>query len=603
MRRSAARKVPVVALAAVVVSIGAASPPTPRTAPPTAPPVKSPVAVGHGGAVASVDADASAAGIEVLRKGGNAVDAAVATAAALGVTEPYSAGIGGGGYFVHYDARTRTVHTVDGRETAPLSADASLFLENGTPVPFAEAVTSGLGVGTPGTPATWETALDAWGSRPLGELLKPAERLAEHGFTVDDTFRSQTAANEARFRDFPASAELFLPGGRLPVVGSVIRNPDLARTYKELGRKGVGALYEGVLAEDIVNTVRNPPVDEDATRVVRPGDLTEQDLRAYGTVRREPAKVSYRGLNVYGMPPSSSGGTSVGEALNILERTDLSDVSQERYLHRFIEASRIAFADRGRWVGDPAFEDVPTAGLLSQRFADSRECLIKDDAVLTSPLAPGDPRRPERCGSSGAAVPTTYEGENTTHLTTADKWGNVVAYTLTIEQTGGSGITVPGRGFLLNNELTDFSFRPADPAVHDPNLPGPGKRPRSSISPTIVLDHHGRPVLALGSPGGATIITTVLQTLTGHLDRGLPLVDAIAAPRASQRNQPTTELEPALWNSPLRQRLEAIGHQFRLNQEIGAATGVQRLPDGRWLAAAEKQRRGGGSAMVVRPSR
>lgn len=164
-------------------------------------------------------------------------------------------------------------------------------------------MTSGLGVGTPGTPATWDTALDAWGSRPLGELLKPAERLAEHGFTVDDTFRSQTAANEARFRDFPASAELFLPDGRLPVVGSVIRNPDLARTYKELGRKGVGALYEGALAEDIVNTVRNPPVDEDATRVVRPGDLTEQDLRAYGTVRREPAKVSYRGLNVYGMPP------------------------------------------------------------------------------------------------------------------------------------------------------------------------------------------------------------------------------------------------------------------------------------------------------------
>jgi gamma-glutamyltranspeptidase/glutathione hydrolase len=561
------------------------------------------VAVGHGGAVASVDADASAAGIEVLRNGGNAVDAAVATAAALGVTEPYSAGIGGGGYFVHYDARTRTVHTVDGRETAPRSADASLFLENGTPVPFAEAVTSGLGVGTPGTPATWDTALEAWGSRPLGELLKPAERLAEHGFTVDDTFRAQTAANEARFRDFPASAELFLPDGRLPVVGSVIRNPDLARTYKELGRKGAGALYKGALARDIVDTVRNPPVDEDATRVVRPGDLTKHDLRAYETVRREPAKVSYRGLNVYGMPPSSSGGTSVGEALNILERTDLSDVSEERYLHRFIEASRIVFADRGRWVGDPAFEDVPTAGLLSQRFADSRECLIKDDAVLTSPLAPGDPRRPERCGSAGAAAPTTYEGENTTHLTTADKWGNVVAYTLTIEQTGGSGITVPGRGFLLNNELTDFSFRPADPAVHDPNLPGPGKRPRSSMSPTIVLDHHGRPVLALGSPGGATIITTVLQTLTGHLDRGLPLVDAIAAPRASQRNQPTTELEPALWDSPLRQRLESIGHRFRLNQEIGAATGVQRLPDGRWLAAAEKQRRGGGSAMVVRPSR
>lgn len=496
------------------------------------------------------------------------------------------------------------MHTIDGRESAPRSADASLFLENGRPVPFAEAVTSGLGVGTPGTPATWDAALDAWGSRQLGELLKPAERLAKHGFTVDETFRSQTAANEARFRDFPDSAELFLPGGRLPVVGSVIRNPDLARTYKELGREGVGALYEGGLAEDIVRTVRNPPVAAGAARVVRPGDLTERDLATYKTVRRTPTKVSYRGLNVYGMAPSSSGGTSVGEALDILERTDLSKVSKERYLHRLIEASRIAFADRGRWVGDPAFEDVPVRGLLSQRFADSRECLIQDDAVLASPLAPGDPRRPAPCEATGRAAPTTYEGENTTHLTTADKWGNVVAYTLTIEQTGGSGITVPGRGFLLNNELTDFSFAPADPAVHDPNLPGPGKRPRSSISPTIVLDHHGRPVLALGSPGGATIITTVLQTLTGHLDRGQRLEDAIAAPRASQRNQPTTELEPELWNdSLLRKRLEAIGHSFRLNPEIGAATGVQRLPDGRWLAAAEKKRRGGGSAMVVRPSR
>lgn len=601
MRRSAARKVSVLAVAATVLSMGAAAPsPAPPGAPPG--PVKEPVAVGHGGAVASVDADASAAGIEILRKGGNAVDAAVAVAAALGVTEPYSAGIGGGGYFVYYDAKSRTVHTVDGRETAPRSADANLFTENGKPIPFEEGMTSGLGVGTPGTPATWKTALDAWGSKRLATLLAPAQRLAREGFTVDPTFRAQTAANEARFRDFPASSELFLPGGQLPVVGSVFKNPDLARTYETLGRQGVGALYRGPLARDIVDTVRTPPVRAGATRTVRPGDLTERDLGAYRTEFRRPTKVAYRGLDVYGMAPSSSGGTSVGEALNILEGTDLAAATRAGYLHRHIEASRIAFADRGRWVGDPAFESVPTRELLSQRYADSRACLIRDDAVLTSPLAPGDPRDPAPCASGGTAAPTTYEGENTTHLTAADKWGNVVAYTLTIESTGGSGITVPGRGFLLNNELTDFSFAPANPAVHDPNLPGPGKRPRSSISPTIVLDGHDRPVLALGSPGGATIITTVLQTLTGVVDRGLPLVEAIAAPRASQRNQATTELEPGLWNSPLRAELEGIGHAFRQNPEIGAATGVQRLPDGRWVAAAEKVRRGGGSAMVVRPA-
>ncbi|MFI1101878.1 gamma-glutamyltransferase [Streptomyces melanogenes] len=597
MRRSAVRSLSLLAVAAAVATSVAAAPP--RTAPP---PAKTPEAIGYGGAVASVDADATAAGIEVLKHGGNAVDAAVATAAALGVTEPYSSGIGGGGYFVYYDAKSRTVHTIDGRERAPHSATPSLFLENGKPLPFPDAVTSGLSVGTPGTPATWDAALDAWGSKPLSRLLKPAEKLARDGFTVDDTFRQQTADNQARFADFPDTAKLFLPGGQLPVVGSKLKNPDLARTYEELGRTGVDAVYRGDLGRDIVRTVRKPPVAAGSARIARPGDLTEKDLRSYAVKHQAPTKVDYRGLKVYGMAPSSSGGTTVGEALNILEHTGLSKASEAQYLHRYIEATRVAFADRGRWVGDPAFEDVPTKGLLSQKFADSRACLISDTKALTSPLAPGDPRHPAPCATSGQASPTTYEGENTTHLTVADKWGDIVSYTLTIEQTGGSGITVPGRGFLLNNELTDFSFAPANPAVHDPNLPGPGKRPRSSMSPTIVLDGHGRPVLALGSPGGATIITTVLQSLVGHLDRGLPLVDAIAAPRASQRNAAATELEPGLYNSPLKAQLEALGHKFTLNPVIGAATGVERLGDGRWVAAAEKVRRGGGSAVVVRPA-
>ncbi|MFJ2900815.1 gamma-glutamyltransferase [Streptomyces sp. NPDC087212] len=597
-RRPVARKLSVLAVSAAVVSVSAAAPPASTSGTPA----KVPVAVGYGGAVSSVDADASAAGIEVLKKGGNAVDAAVATAAALGVTEPYSAGVGGGGYFVYYDAKSRKVHTIDGRETAPLTAGSDLFMENGKPLAFADAVTSGLSVGTPGTPATWQTALDQWGSERLGSVLKPAERLARNGFTVDDTFRSQTASNEARFRAFPATAKLFLPGGQLPVVGTTFKNPDLARTYAELAKKGVGAIYRGDLGKDIVATVNHPPVDPSSGWNARAGKLSAKDLAAYRAKLQAPTETSYRGLDVYSIAPSSSGGTTVGEALNILEKTDLSKVSEVQYLHHYIEASRIAFADRGRWVGDPAFEDVPTKQLLSQKYADSRACLIKDDAVLTSPLAPGDPRHPAACGTGGTAAPTTYEGENTTHLTVADKWGNVVSYTLTIEQTGGSGITVPGRGFLLNNELTDFSFSPANPAVHDPNLPGPGKRPRSSISPTIVLDKHGEPVVALGSPGGATIITTVLQTLTEFLDRHLPLVDAIAAPRASQRNAATTELEPGLYKSELKKKLEAIGHSFTLNPEIGAATGVQRLPNGKWLAAAETERRGGGSAMVVNPA-
>ncbi|GAA0481831.1 gamma-glutamyltransferase [Streptomyces stramineus] len=610
-RTTAHRRLPVLAAtAALVVAAGAVpaaaepggGPPGLVAAPaPAHGPAKSPVAVGHGGAVASVDPDASAAGIEVLRKGGIAVDAAVATGAALGVTEPYSAGVGGGGYFVHYDAKSRRVSTLDGRERAPLTAGKGLFLENGKPIPFADAVTSGLSVGTPGTPATWDTALRTWGSRSLAQVLAPARRIARSGFTVDATFRQQTADNQARFKDFPATAKLFLPGGRLPSVGSTLKNPDLARTYALLAERGTGAMYRGELGRDVVRTVRKPPVDPASRRVARPGDLTAKDLRAYTVRKQAPTRTSYRGLDVYGMAPSSSGGTTVAEALNILERGDLSKLGEKTYLHRYLEASRIAFADRNRWVGDPTQEDVPTRELTSQRFADTRACLIKDHTVLTSPLAPADPRHPVPCGTRGRAAPTPYEGESTTHLTTADKWGNVVAYTLTLEQTGGSGITVPGRGFLLNNELTDFSFAPVTPGVHDPNLPGPGKRPRSSMSPTVVLD-HGRPAFALGSPGGATIITTALQTLLNHVDRGMPLVDAIAAPRASQRNSATTELEPRLWNSALRGRLETLGHAFKQNPEIGAATAVQRLPDGRWVAAAEKERRGGGSAMVVRPA-
>lgn len=566
------------------------------------PPPKVPEAVGWGGAVASVDADATAAGLEVLRRGGNAVDAAVATAAALGVTEPYSAGIGGGGYFVHYDARTGRVSTLDGREVAGRTADEKLFQENGKPLAFADAVSSGLAVGVPGTPATWDRALELWGSRDLGELLRPAVKLADRGFTVDQTFQDQTAQNETRFRAFPDTSKLFLPGGKLPVVGSTFRNPELADTYRELAHKGVKALYQGELATDIVRTLQHPPVDPASGWNARPGKVDEKDLADYRVIHRQPTHIDYRGYDVYGMAPSSSGGTTVGEALGILEHSDLNGASAAQYLHRYLDASRIAFADRGRWVGDPAFSRVPTRQLLSDEYTAARACLIDPARALTSPLAPGDPYHPAACATGGQAVPETYEGPSTTHLTTADRWGNVVAYTLTIEQTGGSGITVPGRGFLLNNELTDFSFAPAAPGVPDPNLPGPGKRPRSSMSPTIVLK-DGKPFVAVGTPGGSTIITTVLQVLLGRLDRDLTLAQAIAAPRATQRNTAASQAEPAFLASPERAGLEALGHGFVLNPEIGAATGVERLADGRWVAAAEPTRRGGGSAGVVFPRR
>ncbi|MGP3691339.1 gamma-glutamyltransferase [Streptomyces sp. IBSNAI002] len=531
------------------------------------PPGKQDVAIGSGGAVSSVNPYATQAGLDVLRRGGNAVDAAVATAAALGVVEPYSAGIGGGGYFVRYDAATGRVSTIDGRETAPAKMRSDSFVDpaTGKPIPFAEAVNSGLSVGVPGTPATWQKALEDWGTIPLASALRPATRLADEGFVVNEEFRAQTAMNEERFRDFTSTAALFLPNGQLPIVGSRFRNPGLARTYRELAREGVDALYHGDIGRDVVRTVQHPPVAPGADGVVRPGLMERGDLARYAAVRREPTHTKYRAWDVYSMAPSSSGGTTVGEALNILESFSPSQGDGTQMLHRYLEASRIAFADRNRWVGDPAFSDVPAQELLSKGFAKDRACLIRPDTALTSPLAPADPRVPGSACTRGTGSEEPYEGPSTTHLVTADRWGNVVSYTLTIEQTGGSAITVPGRGFLLNNELTDFSFVPLSAGVPDPNLPGPGKRPRSSMSPTIVLD-GGKPMLAIGSPGGSTIITTVLQTLVNRLDLDMTLQQAVSAPRISQRNRTVTDAEPAFLDSPERGRLETLS-LFRVDTD------------------------------------
>ncbi|MFB4278825.1 gamma-glutamyltransferase family protein [Nonomuraea sp. MTCD27] len=548
---------------------------------------KVPVAEGYGGAVATVDLDASKAAISVLRKGGNAMDAAVAAGAVLGVTEPYSSGLAGGGFMVYYDARQRKVFTIDGRETAPQAMTAT-SLEG---IPFEEGVTSGLSAGVPGTVANWDLALRRFGTIPLKQALQPAIEVASKGFVVDQTFHGQTAANAARFKDIASTAKLYLPNGAPPPVGSVFRNPELADTYRELGKRGPSWLYGGQLGKEIVATVKRPPVTPGSTRNVRPGLMELSDLRAYRAIMREPTKISYKGIDVYGMAPPSSGGSTVGEALNILEA--LPQVG----LHEYLEASRLAFADRGKYVGD--IPGVPLAELLSDGFAKERSCLVGDRA-MAHPAAPGSPDGAyEPCAPpTGGATPVAAEGPETTHLVVADRWGNVLAYNLTIESTGGNGIVVPGRGVLLNNELTDFTF---GPAPGDPNLPGPGKRPRSSMSPTLVFD-DGRPVLAVGSPGGSTIITTVLQILINRYDFGMSLPDALAAPRATQRNTAQTQAEPAFL-ARYQAELEAKGHSFAPNPEIGAATALEFLGRGRIQAAAEPVRRGGGSALVVSPNR
>jgi gamma-glutamyltranspeptidase/glutathione hydrolase len=575
-----------------VATTGRPTPPAPSTS------------TGYGGAVSSVDAEASAAGLEVLRKGGNAADAAVATAAALGVTEPYSAGIGGGGYFVYFDAATGEVTTIDGRETAPAAMPSDAFVIPGsvsetTPFgigyPFASAVSSGLSVGVPGTLATWEAALEEFGTESLKEMLKPAILLATRGFRVDETFRSQTLANEDRFAQFPDTAELFLPGGDAPVVGTTFTNPDLAKTLREIALRGTDVFYEGPIADEIAAIVQDPNTVDDPTLPAYPGFMTADDVADYEVLFQDPTRIEYRGLDIYGMAPSSSGGTTVGESLNILENFELSPDDPGQALHLYFEATAHAFADRNAYVGDPAFVDVPTETLLSQEFADSRACEIDPEQASVKPVAPGN-LNATGC-EVAAAAESLDQGVSTTHLSVVDQWGNAVAYTLTIEQTGGSGMTVPDRGFLLNNELTDFSFLPNP---DDPNIVEPGKRPRSSMSPTIVLD-GGEVRYVLGSPGGSTIITTVVQILLNRIDLGMTMPEAVAAPRATQRNTAAT-LAEAAFIAEYEDDLAPFGQTLTPTGEIGAAATIEVDASGLMTAAAEPVRRGGGTGLVVDPA-
>src|SRR5439155_24210099 len=346
-------------------------------------PAKQATAVGAGGAAASVDPIATMVAIDILRRGGNAIDAAVAAAAALGVVEPFSCGIGGGGFMVLYSARDGHVHTLDGRETAPAAFRPDSFIDpaTGKPISFAEGVTSGLGVGVPGTPRLWEQALARFGTMPLAEALAPSIGIARGGFEVDQTFHDQVASNSSRFQDFSSTRALYLPDGQAPAVGSIFRNPDLARTYQQLAGHGMNAFYGGDVANAIVTTVQHPPLVPGATRIVRPGLMTAQDLAAYRALLRAPTNVHYRGYEVFSMGPPSSGGSTVGEALKILEGYNLGSLSRAEALYLMLEASKLAFADRNQYLGDPDFVNVPVQALLSDGYAAQRRALIGATAL------------------------------------------------------------------------------------------------------------------------------------------------------------------------------------------------------------------------------
>jgi gamma-glutamyltranspeptidase/glutathione hydrolase len=555
---------------------------------------RNPVATGTGGAVATISEKASESALAILNKGGNAIDAAVAAAATLGVTDPFSCGIGGGGFMVIYLAKDKRVITVDHRETAPSSFSPAVFTENGKPIDFETAVASGASVGVPGTVRGWHEALQRYGTMSFKQVLAPAIDVATKGFVVSETFHKLTAENERKFQQFTSTSQLYLRNGKAVATGTVLKNPDMAKAYREIAARGYKAFYEGPMARAMVDAVNRPPLAKGFD--VRPGTMTTADLANYEARIRQPIRSTYRGYDVYGMPLPSSGGIAVAEALNILEGYDLKAMPRPNVEHLYLEASRMAFADRNAYLADPEYVDAPVDGILSKQFAAQRRSLIRPDRAAAVVPA-GDaflyendqsfPLRPQQN--------LIQEGTHTTHLTVSDKEGNVVSYTFTIESWGGSGIVVPGYGFLLNNEMTDFDF--TGPA---PNIPEAGKRPRSSMAPTIVMK-DGKPAFTIGSPGGSTIITTVLQTIVNYVDLGMSMDKAIDAPRLSQRNGKETSVEPGFVGTLQARGLENFGHKWETNpppEEIGAANAIVFNPDGTVTAVSEGHRHGVGTALV-----
>ncbi len=554
---------------------------------------KTPVASGSGGAVATISEQASQAAMTILNKGGNAVDAAVAAAATLGVTEPFSCGIGGGGFMLIYLAKEQRVISIDHRESAPASVTPALFQGDGKPIAFDSAVESGASVGVPGTVRGWQEALSRYGTMSFKQVLGPAIGVASTGFPVTDNFHRLLTENEHKFQAFTSTSALYLRDGKALPVGTVMRNPGLARAYRELAARGQKAFYHGAIARALVDAVQHPPVAPGVR--VRGGDMTLADLANYEARIRQPIRTTYRGYQVFGMPPPSSGGVAIGEALNILEGYDMKALPRAEAEHLYLEASRLAFADRNAYLGDPEYVDAPVRGLLSKDYATERRRLI-DPAKAADKATAGDPF----LFQSDLSVPLRPPGEHpraeslhTTHLTVSDREGNVVAYTFTIESWGGSGIVVPGYGFLLNNELTDFDF-----SGPHPNVPEGGKRPRSSMAPTLVFK-DGKPAFSIGSPGGATIITTVLQTIVNAIDLRMPMDQAIDAPRISERNGSATDIEPGFAGGADALALERMGHRWSAQpEEIGAASAIVFNPDGSVTAVSEGHRHGVGSALV-----
>lgn len=506
------------------------------------------------------------AGLKALRDGGSAVDAAIAVQMALGVVEPQASGVGGGGFLLFYDTASRAISVYDGRETAPAGAIPTMFLDrDGKPLPFRDAVASGISVGVPGAMALLELAHKEHGKLDWKDLFQPAIRLAREGFAVSPRLAAWLDTIKS-FRGEPAARALYFNADGSPKKqGERIVNPALADTMSLLAERGPQVLREGAIAEEMVARVRGH---------TRPGTLSLADLASYRPVKREALCGLYLVWTICGMPPPSSGGLAILQALQLLEPFKLAQTMPDdlRSLHLIAEASRLAFADRGRYLADPAFVPVPVAQLLAPGYIAERRKLISVDHSM---------------GQQGP-VAAGYVEHGTSHTTIVDRDGNAVSFTTTIEAPFGSEIMVGG--FILNNELTDFSALPERDGKPVANRVEPGKRPRSSMSPTFVLEGDRRLLAVVGSAGGARIIGDTLQALIGMLDWHLGAQAALDLPRIINMNGPT-ELEDVPSLVAKADGLRALGHDVQVRRHDGGLTAILRRGDG-WEGGADPRRDG-----------
>ena len=532
---------------------------------------REPVAVNA--TVSAADPRAAEAGQEILRRGGSATDAAIAMMLTLNVVEPHNSGIGGGGFLMHHDGRTGVLESIDGRETAPAAARPDRFMgADGKPLSFRDAWPGGYSVGVPGNVRlAWE-AHRKWGKLPWAELFQPAIRLAEQGFEVRQRLDTAMKAVAPVWADFPEIQKYFWIDGKAAPMGTMLKNPPLAALFRRIAAEGPDAFYLGDNARMVADTVSKAPKN--------PVPMTEADLAAYQAKPRKPVCGPYHGYTICGMGPASAGGITVLQVLGMVERFPLAKWGKDdpRSWHVIGEAMQLAYADRDNWLGDPEFVSVPIAGLIDPGYLRQRSALISMGRALNV-YRPGTPPGAEK---RTAALPQPESG--TSHFVAVDRNGDIAAWTSTIESFFGSQLVA--NGVILNNELTDFSFTPEKDGAPVANRVEPGKRPLSSMSPTIVYDAAGTPVFTIGAAGGRTIIMQVAKALIAHFDWGLSAQDSIAL-GFEFFDRDGLVLEQGTSLEAMKAPLEKMGHKVSISRFGLKANAAERTADGHWVGAAD----------------